>query len=491
MKKYLALLAIVSVFLIFLAGIGAEYSLNDDWLYSAEAKQVLDGRIEEIWLLPQSLFGAGISYIFGYSLLTLRLSMMFAGIIAVLVFFVLGVRLGLSEKHSFLASLVLLLNPFFYSLSHTFMTDVFFLLLFMVSIYFFVQWSKKEEKKYLVLGLAFSYLAFLVRPFAVVLPFTALFLSIKWNKSFREIFAGFFFTLLAVMSVPFMHTAVSANTSFGFSFGISNISRIFGIPMYLSFLVFPVVLLVLGKEARKRLWNRKTLVVLFSVLAAGSALYAFFNIAGHETMPYYGNVLNKNSLGFENLSGEKQAIFPEDIWNGLTALSGIALVLCIAFFDKKLLEKKENAFLFFSGLLLFVLMIAFNYYYDRFILPLFAVFALLLFQSIKSYKYFTHFLAATSLLFGVFSVAYTFEYLSWNDNAKVLTDELIFQGFDEGKINSTHEFCAVLEENSCSKECIDGTQVISFERLSNCSLVKKSSFYLPFGVKSGEIFVQR
>lgn len=157
--KYPLLLSLIWIALAFLVNPIGDFPLNDDWQYAYPVKQMVEegqfsmqGQFAPNILL-QVLWGYLSCQVFGgFDFTYLRIGVLFLGLGASLLLYHWLYKDGNSQRRSFGISLVLLSSPLFFSLSYTFMTDVPFLLLCTLTLFYFSRYL--EEGRLASLGLA-------------------------------------------------------------------------------------------------------------------------------------------------------------------------------------------------------------------------------------------------------------------------------------------------------------------------------------------------
>jgi len=128
-------LAYAAFFLIFIGAFlfvrpFGEFPLIDDWVHSLTIHSYLaDGDFFYSPLLASFLhvpilYGIGLGKLFGFSFFLLRLSNLILGFFTVIIFYRFLRHLKNPPPASFLLSLLLWFNPIFFSLSHTFMSEI-------------------------------------------------------------------------------------------------------------------------------------------------------------------------------------------------------------------------------------------------------------------------------------------------------------------------------------------------------------------------------
>lgn len=152
------------------------FPLNDDWAYakdvwhlSQEGRLLLDDW-PAMTRLTQIFWGAGWVKIFGFSHEVLRFSTILLGFVGLVALWKIMVEMGAGRRLATLATLVLMLNPIYFSLSATFMTDVPFLALFLWSCYFFLKSGRTDSLQDVAFGAMLALLATMLRQFGMAAP---------------------------------------------------------------------------------------------------------------------------------------------------------------------------------------------------------------------------------------------------------------------------------------------------------------------------------
>jgi hypothetical protein len=152
-----------------------DFPLNDDWAWGLDVKHLLEGNLrytgwESMTLVTQVIWGAFFTNIFGFSFTVLRFSTMVALLFELFMFYMVIKEICDNKAYAYLFALSLMLNPIHFSLSHTFMTEIPFLALFISAIYYFVLNLQYGKESTMWFGLAFCVAATFIRQFAVILP---------------------------------------------------------------------------------------------------------------------------------------------------------------------------------------------------------------------------------------------------------------------------------------------------------------------------------
>ncbi|MBX2876282.1 MAG: glycosyltransferase family 39 protein [Saprospiraceae bacterium] len=168
--KYPLLLGLIWILLIFLVNPIGDFPLNDDWQYAYPVKQM----VEEGQFSMQGQFAPNILLQVVYGYLSCRVLGGFDFTYLRFGILVLGLGCGLllyhwlqpdgnSQRRSFGISLVLITSPLFFSLSHTFMTDVPFLFLCILSLFYFSRYVGERRLSSLLLASSVAVAAYAIR----------------------------------------------------------------------------------------------------------------------------------------------------------------------------------------------------------------------------------------------------------------------------------------------------------------------------------------
>ncbi len=253
-----------------------EFMVNDDWSFvRALETLVFQGRIGSTgWgptgapggpaLIAHLSWGRLFTYLFGYSMTTLRLSVLVVGILGSLVLLVLLRSSGASPRMSMWGVLTVVFSPLFLPLCFSFMTDTTFASLAVFSVLLLHIGVKDKNCALIVLGLVVALGSILTRQIGIVLPVG--FVAACWiHPEGREL--GFWKMLVLAVcvavipwfiyecalfligSTPITEHQVIQNVSVQFHHkglaGFLNLMgyRLFFALIYFGFLVSPVVAL--------------------------------------------------------------------------------------------------------------------------------------------------------------------------------------------------------------------------------------------------------
>jgi hypothetical protein len=152
-RDFLWVLSLILIFTLAIPIVNphGNFPLIDDWSYAETTRRLV---LQHEWrplgftgmpLLTQSLWGAVACTILGYSFEHLRFATIFAGLILLLSSYILFCILCTSRFLAFVAATSISLNPITFVLTYTFMTDVLFEMLLVVSSIFFIIALKQKS----------------------------------------------------------------------------------------------------------------------------------------------------------------------------------------------------------------------------------------------------------------------------------------------------------------------------------------------------------
>src|SRR5437867_6763506 len=122
-----------------------EYPVIDDWIYARTVQhQLITGEfyihpVSQASLVGLTLWGTAWAKLFGFSFSTLTCSTLVLALAALLAFYGIARQLGVPPPGALLGTALLGFNPIFLHLSYSFMTDVPFLSLVLLSCYCYIR----------------------------------------------------------------------------------------------------------------------------------------------------------------------------------------------------------------------------------------------------------------------------------------------------------------------------------------------------------------
>jgi hypothetical protein len=215
LHKWLALAVISGVFAAgwFLVSAWRNVPVIDDWVYASSVEQLLKtGQLRlsdysAVYPIAQILWGALFARIGGFSFAALRLSTVVIATLGCWAIYLTLCELGVDATMSLLAALTVALYPVYFALAFTFMTDVPFVALSSVAVFFYVSAFVRNRPGRLWAGSGFTLLAFLVRPIAIVLPIAVLAGArpAEWRADARRVLPS---VALSVMTMGVLWVAI-------------------------------------------------------------------------------------------------------------------------------------------------------------------------------------------------------------------------------------------------------------------------------------------
>ncbi len=482
--------------LVLLANPTGEFPLNDDWSYSKAVENLVNhGRLEftdftSMTLVAQVLWGALFSLPFGFSFLALRLSTVVLGAVGVAAAYALLRELGVGRLLSLLGAAVLGLNPLYFSLSLSFMTDVPFTVASLLSILFFTRSFRTDAFVDVLAGFAFATVVVLIRQPGIVVPFAyAIAFFVRWGWTRKTLTqaiipAGAVFAVVTLYPVVIKAT-VGLPANFigaqGLAEGIRSsaaddflsvpraiLDRLWVQLLYVGLFIFPLAPLAaasVSQRLRSRSDRRQVIAALSALLTGIGAIL----LARGTLMPVSGNVLFDVGLGPLLLRDTYLLGLPHFpsappvFWAVMTAaaaLGATTLIACLWGARKPIVEARLESPSRRDVRLLFVLLVGLVYvvgvavstaspqysFFDRYVVfllvPAIAVVAK---AAPAANRRAAPALAAAIVLvglYGLFSVTQTHDYLAWNRARWQALRDLTHQGVPPAKIDGGFEFNA-------------------------------------------------
>lgn len=473
--KYYLLLALVLLLSEILVNPLGNFPLNDDWTYGKSVLVLLKqgkittGDFAAMTLFTHILWGGMFTKVFGFSFTVLRFSTLISSLIGLFTLNKLSVLISESRITGFLACLVLLFNPLYFNLSNTFMTDVNFNTLLILSCYFAYDFFKTKNKFSFVFVFVMSALLVLIRQFGIIVPvcFTVTCFIIKDKRLLYSglalIFTGLVYALFEYYE-SYLQGILPADAAYKFSGNVNVTSDKFWdiffynwqmrykkVALHILIYTFPFTLFFLSDILK----SLKPLVVV--LIATGSIFSVHYLFKNESVM--IGNVFTNTSLGAETfyetltpamkdypqhtftVGFEGMLVFIKYLCGSLGIFVLTALIL-------RLIGETRNPFkrepvLFFLLILFFAyvfLILITESYFDRYHIPLISL-SLIVFSFItKRFSGEYKLILAPLILFIYISVFGTKDYLQINrlrwEAYYTLVEE---QQIDHAKINGGFE----------------------------------------------------
>jgi hypothetical protein len=213
----LALAAIASLFGVASLWVGprANVPVIDDWVYAWSVEHLLQtGRLRvlefsAVYPIAQIVWGALFAWVAGFSFGVLRCSTLVLSTLGCWAVYLTLREMGCRRSTSLLGACALALDPAYFAMSFSFMTDVPFVSLAAIATYFYVTAVCRDRPRRLWIGGLFTVVAFLVRPLAIILPFSvapALLCRTGWRAAVRRAALPL---ITAVVAMVALRTAIS------------------------------------------------------------------------------------------------------------------------------------------------------------------------------------------------------------------------------------------------------------------------------------------
>lgn len=464
------------------------FPLNDDWSYYITVQRLLEtGSFLPVWssstLITQTYWGALFCKIFGFSFEVLRYTTLGTSMAGVFTVYFIGKQLKLSRKLSVIWALCVAFNPLYFTLSFTFMTDVYFTFFSALSLFFFIRYLQNEKNSDLGIGVMVSLIAIMCRQLGLYIPmaFAFTFLIKKYiektllvNPLSILLRAAFPLILGLVLLYGFNHwLEVTSRIPAAYDLQGSKVKELFQnlavlpyriirygffVLIYMGWFLLPIVLWVFFSKKMTRFR-----IALFGivVLFTGCIFYSLKSI-----MPMVGNILHESGIGplllydvrYAGMSNFVPLPFP--FWHIVTALGvlggiilvslaglGISQLLVKAY--RKVSDNTDVVYLLFitsTGVYLAPLLI-FGFF-DRYLIPLLVILPPILFYFHRELQVKRSQVNVLTALVGglvlcqmVFSIASTHDYMALN-RAKweTLTHTLEVENIPQSEIDAGIEF---------------------------------------------------
>jgi hypothetical protein len=481
-SRALAPLGLCAIWLlmIWLVDPRGDFPLGDDWLFASAVRGLLETgeyRLPDLTmmtLLTQVLWGYGFSLWFGgASFEILRASTITLGLAAALAVYWLLREAGACRRVAFVAAAALAVNPIFFVLACTFMSDVPFVAFSALSLACYARALRLSSPAMVVLGTVFSIAAVLVRQLGLVLPISFCVAHfVRQGTRTRSIsiallpmlasllaYLGYQHWLAAHGGMPARFVSLAEHFRSASSDGVAAAAAVtwwncVWIALYIGFFALPVAVLAIPRLRGVR-WRAFAVWGIAAALATGALVEA------NRMFPYLGNILSRRGLGAFTLRGIPElglaelARIPWPAAAGATLASilsagvlaylagSAALELLRRFRDDRVREQAWVGALALAFAAPYSALIATGSMFDRYILPLAVVAPLWLAAAAGQGARRPAPLAASAallLMLAAFSVAATHDYFAWNRARWDALRQLTSQGVPPALIDGGFEF---------------------------------------------------
>ena len=450
------IIASIWIFMLFLVNPIGNFPLNDDWAYAESVKHFLETGDFELpgWavanLLPQVLFGALFCLPFGFSFTALRFSTLTLGLIGTIATYGLLKEIS-HQKIAFIGALIVAINPLYFALSNTFMTDVPHYTVTILSLYFFAIGIKKNSPSAIYISVAIAVISLLVRQTTIALFCGYAIAYIVKNKAkIRSLITAALLFVLLPAGVQLLFSAIFWPKNYG-NYGVKEqeiVSELISVDqnaiahfayfalcafLYIGCFLLPFLIIIFSLKSASIEAKRRNLLIaslLFFITSIG--IWLFFK---QERMPIRGNIINDWGIG--PLTLRDTILFPSEsvpnylefFWIIVTILSLIGAGLLLLFLGLSILKifkpeviasRRSLILLNNSTTFIYFLPLGISFFFDRYLvllLPLSMVMVLTSVGKIEDFKldFKTNIVIWLAILsIGAFTVGSTHDYLSWN-----------------------------------------------------------------------------
>ncbi len=454
----------------------ADFPLNDDWSYTRTVRTLVETHTLHFddWgaptLFTQVLYGALFCWTFGFSFTVLRVSALVAGLAGVMGVYVLLREIDVRRGTAFVGCLTLMLNPIYFLHSFMFMTDIPFTTLGIWSTAFFVRALRLDSYKAVMIATFLSCAATLVRQVGIAIPLGyAISLVLTSKLSTKTLVRAALPAVITIAVLMGYNACIAyldiASEALGLkqreiglrlehdglvAFIVRWLIMAVFLTLYAGLFTLPFSSALLSRTWRRCLSDRSHVAV---TSAAGLAFIVYLARCFYRNrhMPFLGDTMNHAGLGAATMVNPRDWYKLAEgrlnyYWEMLTVGAGagtLILVLLMSFAVIEIFRRRLPRDHFLIRVALFALFAAGIYMgpvamvvvFDRYVLMLIPLGILLLgacaqlaLTETHAPSFFWHFVVAVLLTaFGVFAVAGTHDFLSWNRARWQAVNELIYE----------------------------------------------------------------
>ncbi|PIR43589.1 hypothetical protein COV24_02070 [candidate division WWE3 bacterium CG10_big_fil_rev_8_21_14_0_10_32_10] len=414
------------------------FLLNDSYVYEWNVRHFFEnGFLLHPLTSPTTLFQTflgSLVYIVKKDPSYLRLMTSIFYLLGVIYFYKTLILNKIRKRLSFLLSLLLMLNPLYLNLGFSFMTDIYFLSLFIISSYYYLLFLQNRATKSLVI-------TSLVVTFSVLSRQTGIFISIafiliylyikKRKKSIRHILILLIPVIVFILyqlfypkplAYTYQSISVTQGKLFLLGFYLEVLFRIIKTFYYFGFFVFPVTLgYVLYLVVKNKFFKAPSLLIFSSVFFVFTVFSIFFWIFQNELMFYVPNILSYAGFNPQNLGfGIKQTLFVDSPVRvralitliSIASLGGLAIILHNSKID--IYKNKLFYILGVPSISILVISFVFRDYFDRYIIVVLPLILFILGNYLNKIRPKYYFYVPFLIVMFIVSVTFEHDYLSLN-----------------------------------------------------------------------------
>lgn len=389
-KLSIILLVIIQIIAFILVDPRGNFSVNDDWFYAKAVNDFNFTNYRTDPLITPSLIGQIwyakiITKIFGFSLEILRFSTIGLAIISVVALYLLFIELGFRNKPAIFYSALLFLNPLFFYLANSFMTDVPALAFAIFSLLFFAKFQNKEKPGYFLIANLFLIYAIIIRQsFLPLLPLSIIFVFDKKRTDKKSLLYYFLSLALFTALYYFLKSRDWWPPQDRSSHAFENPGaqwlhikkQIFSIWQYQAFFLLPIAAGFLFKKTVKRK------LLKYGLIAAAMSYSLWQILAKNMLFPSFRNTISVYGLGprspndvltggpLELINLNQRLFLTLLIAVSAAILAALAVDYAFEYFAKNIKEKRMALFLLLSILSQVAIIFLFTSF-DRYYLPIF------------------------------------------------------------------------------------------------------------------------
>ena len=539
------LLGAIWLTIVFIVNPRGEFPLNDDWAYSKSVLHLVNtGKFILIdWpamsLIALIYWGGLFCYFFGFSFTVLRISTLILGFIGAIILFRLISKTTQNPFIAFIGALLIIINPLYVSLSFSFMTDVPFTVLCILSFYSFFYFFKHEKIIALIFAVLFSVLATLTRQMGILVPFSFAIIYLITSKiSIRVLINAIVPFAIAISALLYYNhwLTVTDRMTYAYkSYGSIKVilmqfkqpfavtleflfSRVGAALFYCAIFLLPLLILILPTVLKKQIPLKRAWPVLISAIFM---LVYFLYFKSRIFSPLTGNVLYNLGIGPKLLKDtyllnlHVTPFLDSSFWLVVSIIGLISMFfLILALSDtlitliQKLIKREMDlkwTTISFMYVVSFIYLgyLVFSYFFDRYFVFLVPTIIFILLTSYVDnidlkHKWTLPVSGIVFLFIAWFSISSTHDYLSWNRARwealnyltvdKQISPKSIDGGFEFNLWNETGSFKPV--DDSISWWCVnDDEYIISFGNIAKYKTLKKFQYSTMLPCKDNNIYI--
>lgn len=503
--------------------------LNDDWTYAQSVQHLLnDGQLRAsdstfALSVPQTYLGALFARLTGsFSFISLRWSTLLCAVICCLVLYDLLRQLGLHHAEGMLGVLVLLVNPIFINLTYTFMSDIFFLALMLLSLTCYARGFQRRSNAWLLIGSVVAACAYLERQLGFLLPVGvgAAWVLRERRLDWRPVLLMGAVPVLAVIGFQ-MWLGVTGKSwapemlAVGSTLGflttpvswITIVIRALWSATYLGIFTLPALIAWLISRCSFRSTHRQVALFAAWLIVLGATSVAFV-ATNRISFPQLQNIISHSGLGAIILPGIKEELIPPGWLWLITLIAPLAGAVQATLWTEGIIRWRRESGSFGAGLIfvsaaVFLATILFAFFFDRYLLPLVPCAAYLVLRRMRLSRVGWLAAATVSAAFMLYTLLGMSDYLGWTTARWNAAEKLVAQGVAPESIDGGiewvgwHEFETALPIARASGDMLAWTKVnpkvylLAFEGQPGYEIVAVVTYPKLLTNQTGHIFVLR